>query len=150
VVRDYQPEDRDALLKLAARLTIGVAPWREPGAVASAVREWVVGSIDSAVKGRGSVFVAVDGDEVVGFVSCSERRHFAGAADAYIGELVTAAGAEGRGVGRAMLDRAEQWARERGYERITLETGARNTRALRLYEHLGWEPEDVRLSKSLT
>jgi hypothetical protein len=39
--------------------------------------------------------------------------------------------------------RAEQWARERGHERITLETGERNDRA-------GWEPEEVRLSKPLS
>jgi GNAT superfamily N-acetyltransferase len=128
VVREYQPEDREAVVALAGRLTIGVAPWRDADAVASAVREWVVGSIDNAVKGRGSVFVAVDGDQVVGFVSCGERRHFAGAVDAYIGELVTAADAEGRGVGRALLARAEQWACECGYARITLETGARNAR----------------------
>jgi ribosomal protein S18 acetylase RimI-like enzyme len=150
LVRDYRPEDCDALLKLAGRLAIGVAPWRDPNAVAAAVREWVVGSIDGATQGRGCVFVAVVDDEVVGFVSVGERRHWAGAEDAYVGELVTAEGAEGRGVGRALLVRAEQWGRERGYQRITLETGARNARALGLYEHLGWESEDVRLSKPLS
>lgn len=150
LVRDYRPEDRDALLELAGRLTIGVAPWRDADAVALAVHGWVVGSIDATDQGRGFVFVAVVDDEVVGFVSVGERRHWAGALDAYVGELVTAGSAEGRGVGRALLARAEHWARERGYQRITLETGARNARALRLYEHLGWEQEDVRLSKPLT
>ena len=150
MVRDYRPEDREAILGLATRLTIGVAPWRDADGVASAVREWVTGSIDGAAQGRGAVFVAADDETVVGFVSVTDRRHFAGAVDAYIGELVTADGAEGRGVARALLAHAELWARGQGYQRITLETGARNARALRLYEHLGWDPEEVRLSKPLS
>jgi hypothetical protein len=44
---------------------------------------------------------------VLGFVSVSERRHFAGAVDAYVGELVAAQRAEGRRVGRALLAHAE-------------------------------------------
>jgi GNAT superfamily N-acetyltransferase len=150
LVREYDTDDRDALLTLATRLTIGVAPWRDPDAVAKTVRDWVAGSIDSAVQGRGAMFVATQDGTVVGFVSVGERRHFAGAVDAYVGELVTAEGVEGQGIGRALLDRAEAWARERGYPRITLETGARNARARRLYEHLGWELEDVRFSKALS
>ncbi len=149
-IRECQREDRVTLLGLAVRLTIGVAPWREPGAVAAAVRGWVEGSIDGAADGHGAVFVAIDEGEIVGFVSVGERHHFAGALDAYIGELVTAENAEGRGVARALLDRAEQWARDRSYERITLDTGAGNERALAVYDHLGWQREDVRLSKPLS
>jgi len=151
LVRPYRPDDHDTLLALAARLTIGVAPWRDADAVAAAVRDWVAGSIRAAGEGRGALLVAAGDDgTVLGFVSVAERRHFAGDLDAYVGELVTAAGAEGRGVGRALLEHAEASARERGYRRITLETGARNARALRLYEHLGWQPEDVKLSKPLS
>jgi hypothetical protein len=39
VVRGYEPGDRDALLALAGRLVIGVAPWRDAQAVSDAVRE---------------------------------------------------------------------------------------------------------------
>jgi GNAT superfamily N-acetyltransferase len=150
VVRGYEPGDRDALLALAGRLVIGVAPWRDAQAVSDAVRQWVADSIATANDGRGALFVATDqAGQVKGFVSVSERRHFAGAVDAYVGELVTAEDAEGQGVGRTLLGRAEEWAREHDYPRITLETGARNLRALWFYEHLGWEPEDIRLSKAL-
>src|SRR4051794_38113401 len=117
LVRDYRPEDRAAVVSLATRLTIGVAPWRDPAAVAPAVRGWVMSSITDA-----AVFVAHDDHTVLGFVTVAERRHFTGAVDAYVGELVTAEEAEGRGVGRALLTRAEEWAREQGYVRISLET----------------------------
>jgi GNAT superfamily N-acetyltransferase len=146
-VRGYRTADRNAVLALSGRLTAGVAPWRDAAAVAAAVHGWVTGSVDAAEQGRGALFVAEEDGTVLGFVSVTERRHFAGAVDAYVGELVTAEAAEGRGVARALLGRAGEWARDHGYARITLETGAANDRALRLYEHLGWVAEDVRLSK---
>ena len=61
------------MLSLATRLTIGVAPWRDPAAVAAAVRGWVMSSIIDA-----AVFVAHDDHTVLGFVTVAERRHFTG------------------------------------------------------------------------
>jgi ribosomal protein S18 acetylase RimI-like enzyme len=86
---------------------------------------------------------------VVGLVSVSEQQHWNGQVDAYVGELVTAEAWEGRGVGRALLARAEQWARDRGLDRISLETGAANTRARGFYERQGYQDEEVRLTRVL-
>ncbi len=36
-IRPFRGEDREQVLALAPRLTEGVAPWRDPAAVASAV-----------------------------------------------------------------------------------------------------------------
>jgi len=44
---------------------------------------------------------------------------------------------------------AEEWASSNGRARLTLETGAANHRALRLYAEAGYEAEDVRLTKQL-
>lgn len=46
--------------------------------------------------------------------------------------------ARGRGVGRALLDRADALARTRGLEALVLETGVRQEAALRLYRAAGW------------
>lgn len=51
--------------------------------------------------------------------------------------------------GRRLLARAEQWAVESGAKSLTVETSARNQRALKLYRDVGFEDEDVRLAKSL-
>jgi GNAT superfamily N-acetyltransferase len=45
----------------------------------------------------------------------------------------------GRGLGREMLHRAEDEARERGYRRISLGTRALYREAVRLYERAGWQ-----------
>lgn len=80
----------------------------------------------------------------------TERKHFAGEVDAYIGELAVARGYERRGIGAALVAVAEAWSRERRYPRITLDTGAGNVGARAFYAALGFAEEDIRLSKPLT
>ena len=69
----------------------------------------------------------------------SERSHFTGEVDAYIGELVVSKAAEGGGVGRALVGAAADWARGRGRKRVVVDTGAANMPARRFYAALGFE-----------
>jgi GNAT superfamily N-acetyltransferase len=146
-VRLARPKDYPALLGLSARLTIGVAPWRNPAKVATAVRGWVESSLASAEEDGHAVLVTLLGGHVVGLVSLAEREHFTGELDAYVSELAVDAAIEGRGGGRALMTAAEQWAAGRGLSRVMLETGARNYRARRFYVHAGYQEEEVRLTK---
>lgn len=146
----YRPEDRSAVVDLAPRLMVGVAPWRDREGVASAVDAWVVGSVDRHDAERNPVFVAVDDDgSVIGFVSVGSRVHWSGETDAYVGELAVIERVEGRGVGSALMDAAEAWGRNHGLSRLTLETGAANTVARQFYRSRGYQDEDVRLSVEL-
>ena len=145
VVRRYRDGDAAAVAGLADRLTAGVAPWRDAGAVRDAVRGWV----RDATVGTDPVWVAEAGGVVVGFVHAGERAHFSGERDGYVGELAVAEHAARRGVGRALLAAAERWAAGRGLRRLTLETGAANGTARAFYAALGYQEEDVRLSRDL-
>lgn len=144
-MRAYEPRDRDAVDALAPRLVIGAAHWLSPDGVLEAIRGWIDSSIAD-----GTVFVAEEDGNVVGFVSVKEGRHFTGAPEAYVGELAVAEAAEGRGVGRALMTVVEDWARERDLPRVSLDTGAANTGARGFYAKLGYEEADVRLSKAVT
>lgn len=148
-VRPFRAADRQACLELADRLTEGVAAWRDPDAVLSAVRGWVAAAVEAADAPSQAMFVAERSGRVVGLVAVAERVHFSGELDAYVGELTVAADAEGHGVGRALMESAEAWARSRGRAHITLETGAENSRAREFYQRLGYLTEDVRLTKAL-
>jgi ribosomal protein S18 acetylase RimI-like enzyme len=145
-VRPADACDEEDLLHLAQRLSIGVAPWRDRQRVSEAVVSWVRASLTSA---EVQVFVADLNGAVVGFVSVSVKPHWAGDHDAYIGELVVDANHEGRGVGRALVESAVRWAQDHDLFRITLETGAANLRARKFYATLGFEEEDVRITRSL-
>jgi len=149
-IHTLQEHEREAVLALAPRLTVGVAPWRDPEAVGQAVEGWARDAVEAHDPRTAPVLVAVDDGAVVGFVAAGTRRHWSGATDGYVGELVTARSAEGRGIGAALMAAAERWAVAQGCTRLTLETGAANTRAIAFYEHLGYVHEEVVLTRRLT
>jgi ribosomal protein S18 acetylase RimI-like enzyme len=150
-VRLYRPGDRDRVLLLAPRLTEGTAPWRDPAGTLRAVEIAVRSAIDSFRAPGHAVFVAETGGDLVGFVTVSERISFAGQREGYVGWLAVRAGMERRGIGSTLMAVAEKWAVSRGLSCLTLETGAANHAARSLYRVLGYEEEDIRLTKhSLT
>jgi ribosomal protein S18 acetylase RimI-like enzyme len=148
-VREYRSADRDAIMALAPRLCEGKPPWRDSTAWLTSVRGWVHDAADLAGHPDNALYVAIDGDQVVGFVHAAERAHFTGQADAYVGELVTAPGMERRGIARALMAAAEAWGAARGLTYLTLETGSANLGARAFYAALGYLEEDVRLTKTI-
>jgi putative acetyltransferase len=79
----------------------------------------------------------VDGDLLaIGALKHLDDEH------AEVKSMHTAAQARGRGIGRAMLDHLLAVARERGYRRVSLETGAMDAfaPARALYASAGFEP----------
>ncbi|MBG0823330.1 GNAT family N-acetyltransferase [Planomonospora sp. ID91781] len=149
VIRPYRDVDRDAVVALASRLAEGVAAWRDASVVADAVHGWVTDSLEPSSSDGHGVLVAIGDGSVAGFVAVTTRRHFTGQVDASIGEFVVSTEVEGTGIGRALVNAAEAWARDRGLQRITLETGAANTRARGFYRALGYAEEEIRLSKPI-
>jgi ribosomal protein S18 acetylase RimI-like enzyme len=146
-VRPYRPGDRDRAIVLAPRLIEGTASWRDRAGTLRAVEVAVRSAIDSFRVPGHAVFVAEADGDIVGFVTVSERISFAGEREAYVGWLVVRAGLERRGIGSTLMAVAERWAIDRRLPCITLETGAANHAARRLYQVLGYEEEDIRLTK---
>jgi ribosomal protein S18 acetylase RimI-like enzyme len=148
-IRPYVPDDRAFVLSLAPRLAIGMQPWRDLKLWLATVESWLTESINQHTQ-KTMVLIAEDEEgERVGFATVSHSTHFTGQPQAYIGELAASEAVEGRGVGTALVEACEQWARQQGYTLLTLTTGAANTRALDFYHHLGFHNEDISLTKSL-
>lgn len=171
-VRPAGPPDAPAALDLSRRLREGVSPWRDTEAVAGIVRGWVEASIGAGDDTTKACYVAEDraddraddgaddgaehgegdgeeGATVLGFISVERSTHWTGTVEAYIGELMVDESAEGQGVGRALVDRAAAWGRSHGCERIALDTGAANTKAIGFYRAIDFEADEVRLSRPL-
>ena len=63
---------------------------------------------------------------------------------AHLSVLAVEKAAEGKGVGSALLDACEHWARGRGSDRLTLSALVTNSRARALYERKGFGGEYIR------
>jgi ribosomal protein S18 acetylase RimI-like enzyme len=83
----------------------------------------------------GEVTVILAGDEPDGFAQLRFRPSlYTGALDAHLEELYVVPERRGHGLGRALLDAAMEYARERGAARIDLGTSEDDTAARALYE----------------
>jgi ribosomal protein S18 acetylase RimI-like enzyme len=147
IVRPATDADAPAVLELAPRLAEGVAPWRDQAEARAAGRRWLEESLAAAARGYGVVLVAADGDAIAGVLSIRPSRHFTGEPDGYIGELAVAERAARHGIGRALIGAADVWARDHDLRHLTLHTGAFNTGARAFYAALGFEEEEIRLTR---
>jgi ribosomal protein S18 acetylase RimI-like enzyme len=121
---------------------------RDYGMSADKAKAQAIAEIDGHRSAEHSVFVIEVEREPVGHLWLLERR------DAYEPTLVVYdidvdESYRGRGYGRAAMVFAEEEARRRGLTRIALHVGARNDGARNLYRSLGFEENEVAMSKSL-
>ena len=89
--------------------------------------------------GRTAIFVAVDDAVVVGWISVRSDLTIEGGSFAEIAGLVVDERRRSAGIGRALLERAEAWARERGHGMLRVRSNVVRERAHAFYRRLGYE-----------
>jgi RimJ/RimL family protein N-acetyltransferase len=142
-IRPAEPADAADLVALASEVG------REPGDYLLTTDTWRSVSDERrylrAVRRHAdaAVFVALDGDEIVGRLSVARDPHPASAHVADIG-LIVAESHRRRGIGRLLLDTAVAWARGSGIRKLELHVFPWNGPAIRLYERFGFVREGHR------
>lgn len=151
-IRPARPEDLDSLVELAQRfVAFGPPPWRSAEGILRSV-EGQLARLSQAVPEGHALLVAElpEGGPPLGFISLEVRQDpFTGAPHGHVSDVVVGAGAEGLGVGRALMHAGEDWARERGYTQLTLNVFALNARARSFYLRLGYGEELLKMVKVL-
>jgi GNAT superfamily N-acetyltransferase len=128
IVRPAAKEDAPAMASLLAHLGYPAAAEDLPARL-----ERVRASGDDA-------YVAVSSGEIVGLATVHSRDVLHGALPvAQLTALVVPPDMRGRGIGRALVNVAEQWAREKGAERLVVTTALHRADAPPFYERLGFE-----------
>jgi RimJ/RimL family protein N-acetyltransferase len=142
-VRNAAPGDATALVRLARDVgaepegwLISTSRWRGAGEERRYLRS-LRRSRDAAV------FVAEAPEGIVGRLSVGRDPHPASAHVADLG-LMVAKGHRRRGIGRALLERAVEWARGAGVSKLELHVFPHNDPAIRLYEAFGFRREGYR------
>jgi len=161
------PEARDALRSDVARLKDGRAATIRPAslddaprlleilnAIGAEVVYLLTENIGNDVEDERRYILEYDGASAVLLVAEVDGK-IVGQADVQPGRwpkeshvgivgIAILDGYRGVGLGRALMDRALEWMRDRQFKKACLEVFATNERAIALYRHLGFEVEGVR------
>lgn len=144
IIRPAEPRDAEALVAL------GRAVGSEPGGWLLTTSDWrSAGDERRYLKAirrfpDAAVYVAeTDEGEIVGRLSLQRDQHPSSAHVADLG-LMVAAGWRRRGIGRALLEAAVEWARGAGVRKLELHVFPHNEAAIQLYESFGFEREGYR------
>ena len=143
VVRRATPGDASALVELGEAVAsepegwlISDGSWRTPGEERRFLR--ALRRYNDA-----AVFVAEVPDGIVGRLSLGRDPHPASRHVADLG-LMVAAAYRRRGIGKALLETAVDWARESGVRKLELHVFPHNEAAMALYEGFGFRREGLR------
>ncbi len=117
--------------------------WRDD---AKLMQRWLDGDADDCL-----VQVAADDTEILGFTLVRLRPELLShAPSSHLEAIAVSNSAEGKGVGLALLDAAEDNARSHGAESMTLHVFASNIRAREFYERNNYAGELLRYIKDIT
>lgn len=138
IIREADPEDSVAIAEITAEgLGYDCAP------------EMIARNIAALDRSHARLFVAVIDGGVVGFVEPQvyEAVYFASLVN--ILGLAVREACRGQGIGKALMDAAENWAKEIGATGVRLNSGATRTNAHDFYRHIGYttEKQQIRFLK---
>jgi ribosomal protein S18 acetylase RimI-like enzyme len=154
-IRAAVPSDLDAVLSLLRELDEAhvalepslLQPFSEPPRPS----DWLLTRFADPNE---ACFVAEVSGRVVGFVW--SKAQSPPAIPAFIqkplqivGDVVVEASLRGRGIGRALVERALDWGRARGLSQVQLTVFAQNSEAREFYDKLGFRPLSVVLLRPL-
>jgi ribosomal protein S18 acetylase RimI-like enzyme len=151
LLRAAEPGDDDFILGLVPRFTSFEMPaGRKKLVVSEGIRRDLIKHLDGGQPGSFLLVAETDEGEPAGFLHLQiANDFFSGRPNCHISDLAVADGWDGKGLGRALLEHAERFAREHRCERLTLAVFEGNGRARKFYESNGFATEMLRMAKPL-
>jgi len=150
-IRPASVEDEDFLISLVPRLTeFGPPAWRDTAQLTAFDARVLSDRLNNPPKGT-TIFIAEDADDTpLGFIHLRVGTDYYNHEEhGHIEDLIVAPEGEGRGIGRMLMEKGEEWARVQGYGWLTLSVFAQNKRARELYGRLGYGEDIIKYVKEL-
>jgi len=150
-IRSAAAADMSFLLELTQRLSaFPVPPWRTPDEIANADHGLLSEALHHPSNDSRVLIAEVPVGTPVGCIFLTTRiDYFTGVRHAHIEVVAVVPTCAGQGVGRALLEAGEAWARSRGYPHVSLNVFAQNEAARAVYDRLGYQPETIHYRKGL-
>lgn len=155
MIREYRPEDAAQLEARNVELQDfqrRIDPYQLDGQTLAP--RYVAYMFERCAETDGKVFVAELDGQVVGFISVWAKVKATAIEEeayefAYVSDLAVMPDYRGRGIGKALLRAAEDYAVEQGATILRLGVLAKNEVARKLYHDYGFEERIIALTKNL-
>ena len=151
-IRPFTSSDTNFIEALIPRFSeFDLPAWRQRDEIDAANLASLKKAMEAPEPGS-AIFIAEDETgKCAGFLHLQiQTDYFNGTKVAYISDIAVDSAFEGQGVGRILLDKAEEWAREQGCSLLTLYVFSNNSRARKVYEKLGFKEEVTKYVKPLS
>lgn len=86
-----------------------------------------------------TAFVAILENNIVGWIGAAHTIMIEVMPHCEINGLVIDENQRGKGIGKLLIEKVKQWAREKGSDKVSLRCNVKRTEAHLFYEHLGFE-----------
>lgn len=149
-VRQATAQDRPFISELSPRLAeVAKLCWHTAASVQEFQDAYIAEMLDRDCSSQITLIAEEDG-LAVGFVHARESRDsISQEVCGTVPLLAVTPTSQGRGVGRLLMEAAEEWSREKDYRLLHLEVFANNVKAKDFYEDLGFKPETLAMIKPL-
>ncbi len=98
------------------------------------------------------IYVAEDENQTfAGYLFVGESTNLmVGKSSGFIYDIYVNEEFRGKGIGKQLIERAENYCRQRGYTRLSLMVSAHNQPALKLYESTGFQKDQIYMDKEIS
>ena len=152
-IRKAMPEDAPFIAQHAHRmLDFKLPDWRanEKDIMVKADINHLTKALQASDE-NDAMFIAEDeSKKPLGFVQVNmQTDYFTGEEHAHVNDIVVTKDAEGKGAGKLLLAKADEWAKEKNARWITLNVFDENFRARKVYEKAGYKIEWIKYLKEI-
>lgn len=149
-IRPASDADKEFVAGLVSSLLeFGSPAWNDKKALTPGFADVLASAVRAPDPGS-AVLIAQGTDGTrLGFISLKVREDVTGVERGHVADLAVTEDARRAGVGRALMQAGESWARERGLRALSLDVWSTNKRALQFYDRLGYRAESLCLIKAL-
>ncbi len=150
-IRPASIDDKEFIISLLLRLVeFGPPSWRDVTQMTVTDTQVLSDKLLNQPPGT-AIFIAEDASGVVlGFIHLQTGSDYYNREDhGHIADVIVAPEGEGRGIGRLLIAKGEEWARAQGYRWLTLSVFAQNIRAREVYKRLGYGEDIMKYVKQL-
>lgn len=151
-IRRVTKSDTDFILNLLPSLTDPELPhWRDPEVMLDIDQRILKAEIEDGNKDN-AIFIAEDNEDKtqLGFIFLEiGTDYYHREPHGHIADIIVAPEARGRGIGKMLMQKAEEWTKDCGYSLLTLNVFDDNKKARKLYQSLGFTPDLTKYGKIL-